>query len=920
MATNTWQNGGVDNNWSTAGNWDLGHKPAATEDVVMAAALDCVVNEATAALNSFDQTGYANVLSGAGNITVTVASGTSACTFDNGASHTWSGTLLLNPAAGATINLTVDGMTTCGGITIAGTTTGAVYMLDNTSLATTKIVTLTTGTLHTDGAADVSGLTHSWGNFVSASGTRTLNLGNSNIGIVTGLWDTRTGTGMTLTCGGSTITFTGGSGTIYPGQPLTYNDVVWTTTGYGSIGFANNAVFNNLTINGPASQGFYFYMGNPIIINGSLSLNGNSEANRLFIYGASSSGYRMWGVSKTWTLGGAATCRTATTQYVDFSDAELAGGAADERDLSAITGGSGDAGGNSGITFTNSTDQHWVNADGGNWSTAANWTSRIPLPQDNCIFDLAFNSGKSVVADMPRIGHDMDWSGVTYTGTKPYFAITNQIVEIGGSVTLHANMSSNVSKHVFMVGRDVCNFTNAGRGFGNYSGQTFVVAMVGGTLHLEDNFICHSYSGMAHYCGTIDAATHNVDVLISYYNSSYFHAAVRQLDMGDGTWTLEGTGNSYPWIISDTTGYTLNCGKSTIDANWGPGLNRAWRGGGLTYYNVNYKLPGNDTYYCRWYNSDTFNTLSFTSYGRILFDIGTTITANKFVINGTETNLIRLHNWDKNSPGGMVKIGGGTIQCEHLNIEGINVSPANTWYYGNHSMGGEMGLLFNGTSGYVEFPNDATANQISGCTAYSVEAWAMARTGGEGPSGRIWCGAGTCNLLLSSNNMQFSIYHTGGTTTAAVGLTNTAAFTYYTIHHVVGTYNEDADKKIKVYIDGEIQTLATDTAGDDSPSGTIANIIGNTNTDDRTWDGIIYMVRIYRDVALTAANVSTLYAAGVKASDPLGTATSEYMFNEGSGTDLDDNIGGADGTITTAEWCNTGWKSGPMPNFLPLLM
>lgn len=37
MATKTWQNGGVNNNWSTDGNWVEGSKPAVGDDVVMSA-------------------------------------------------------------------------------------------------------------------------------------------------------------------------------------------------------------------------------------------------------------------------------------------------------------------------------------------------------------------------------------------------------------------------------------------------------------------------------------------------------------------------------------------------------------------------------------------------------------------------------------------------------------------------------------------------------------------------------------------------------------------------------------------------------------------------------------------------------------------------------------------------------------------
>src|SRR4030042_1841202 len=144
MATKTF--GAVAGNWSDDTKWEEGSKPAATDDVVFdSGSANCVVNEATAALNSFDCTGYTGTLSGTYDITVTVASGTSTVLFA-GTSPTWSGILNLNPAAGTTINLTFGTLTvanTCGGITIAGTTTGIVNMLDDLSIGTTKNGTFT---------------------------------------------------------------------------------------------------------------------------------------------------------------------------------------------------------------------------------------------------------------------------------------------------------------------------------------------------------------------------------------------------------------------------------------------------------------------------------------------------------------------------------------------------------------------------------------------------------------------------------------------------------------------------------------------------------------------------------------------------------------------------------------------------------
>jgi hypothetical protein len=315
--TNTWQVGKTNTNWSSADNWDQGHKPAAGEDVVMAAALDCVVNEATAALNSLDMTGYTGTLSGANNITVTVASGTSVVKFA-GTNPTWSGTLNLNPAAGTTINLTMGSLTTAGtigGITIAGTTTGAVYFLDGVTMGATKVVTLTSGTLHTDGASDNSGLTHSWGLFSSSGAlTRTLTMGTSTIGITgTGsAWDMSTNTNLTVSANTATITLSGTNITTWWGIKTYGGLVAFTGSGAATIKGGGDDYFNNLTRTGTNAKTDSFIddkAGN-LIVTGTLAINGNSPTNRLLVYAGT------FGTSKTITT----TSATVSVDNVDFRD------------------------------------------------------------------------------------------------------------------------------------------------------------------------------------------------------------------------------------------------------------------------------------------------------------------------------------------------------------------------------------------------------------------------------------------------------------------------------------------------------------------------------------------------------------------------------------------------------------------------
>lgn len=136
------------------------------------------------------------------------------------------------------------------------------------------------------------------------------------------------------------------------------------------------------------------------------------EVRLLNIFGTNSTNYRAlfsshFGTPRTITCNG-----TVTASNVDFRDIVGAGTA--NWDLSAITGGSGDCGGNSGITFTPAQTQYFKHTLGAvNWSDVTKWFSnyertiqgRVPLPQDDAIFDEnSFTGASTLNVNVPRIG------------------------------------------------------------------------------------------------------------------------------------------------------------------------------------------------------------------------------------------------------------------------------------------------------------------------------------------------------------------------------------------------------------------------------------------------------------------------------------------------------------------------------------
>lgn len=139
----------------------------------------------------------------------------------------------------------------------------------------------------------------------------------------------------------------------------------------------------------------------------------------------------------------------------DFKD--ITGAGAGSWDLSAITGGSGDCGGNTNITFTTADDWYW-HVDSGSVSDYTKWytetngggsqmgSTRTPLPQDTLHFDSSsFDSGsRTITQNMPRIG------GVTFSGVSTSQAFSLSVATyIYGSLILASGITVSNNQIVF---------------------------------------------------------------------------------------------------------------------------------------------------------------------------------------------------------------------------------------------------------------------------------------------------------------------------------------------------------------------------------------------------------------------------------------------------------------------------------------
>jgi hypothetical protein len=380
MANRYWRGGAGTWNTTTTTNWSTSSGGAGGASVPTAA--DAVF---------FDQAGtYTVTCTGALTcLDITVSAGT--VTFATGTTPTFAISGSMSLVAGTV-------WTATGTITFNATTTGKTISASGVSFAigvASSIIfngvgggwTLSTG-LTTTGSITFTNGTFSTGNFAvsalrysnSGTGTNSVSLGSSAVAVTTNNsgWNFATTTGLTFNAGTSTITLSN-SGPDFLGGGLTYYNVTFSTINLGAALTGVNT-FNNLTVTGGGSLTLFANLSISAAqtISGTFTVTGTSQPIRLFIYSS------VFGTTRTIT-----TAAVSLTN-VDFRDIVTAGAAG------TWTGTSiGNAGGNTGITFTTAKTVYWNLAGSQNWRdtgwcTASGGTPAVanyPIPQDTAVID-----------------------------------------------------------------------------------------------------------------------------------------------------------------------------------------------------------------------------------------------------------------------------------------------------------------------------------------------------------------------------------------------------------------------------------------------------------------------------------------------------------------------------------------------------
>jgi hypothetical protein len=505
---------------------------------------------------------------------------------------------------------------------------------------------------HTKGILDTNDQTiNCKGFFTTGSNARELILGNSTINISNTGYFQYTGSNLTLGEGTSSIITDGTSGTCkFYGNGETYYDVQLinvhslSTTDNSLISGANT--FTTLSISGDASTGYTTNIDANQIITGTLTIAGDSAVNRLLI--------RSDTIGTARTL----TAATVTVSNADFQDITGAGTAS--WNLSAITGKSGDCGGNSGITFTTADNMYWSKNNGA-WTDPANWflatnggggAGRVPLPQDTAIFDAnSFDdTGKIVtIVDNYRVG-DIDASGATFA---PTFGSGDFNVLVYGSITWGA-MDIHASIDWFFYSRYSETLTSASKTFPDITIGSTSGDGISGTLTLQDALTSSGIVTLNR--GTLDFNDQNVTM--ATFDSST-NTYTRTLSMGDGEITVNSTAAVNKWNIA-TGSFTLNKDNSTLILTNSGTNAQSITGGGKTYDGLTIKGAG--VYTLTFNDANTWNTMLIDRSEAAKTIAGNVIqTVTNLTIPVSGTTQVTITNVDFVKSSGTVALGYVTI-------------------------------------------------------------------------------------------------------------------------------------------------------------------------------------------------------------------------------------------------------------------
>jgi len=421
---------------------------------------------------------------------------------------------------------------------------GTWDLQDALTIGSTRTLSLTNGTLTTNGYAVTTGLFAS-----SNTNARTLNLGASTFTVTsTGTpWDITTSTNMTLNSGTSTVTTSGNTAQLtFSGGGLTYYNVTFGATYYNTTLSGINT-FNNLTLASPASVGHrsLVFSANQTI-NGTLTVAGSAANSRPELVGA--------------FTGTTLTAASVSLLNADFC-AIIAAGASSPWSGTRL----GNGGNNTNITFATPKTVYWNQPAGGNWADTAWATSsggavninNFPLGQDTAILD---NTGVSASSNI-TINYDFLLPSLS-AGSLTNL-LTLQWSLFAGSAIFYGNITLSSSMTLALV-NGATGFSPLSNGSITSAGVAFPMSFTfsssGNVMTLNDAFTSTANT-VTLESGTINLNGKTLSCVV--FDGTTTDLAVRSIAFNSGQINVTGF-NSTVWAWENLTNFSYT-GTPTVN-------------------------------------------------------------------------------------------------------------------------------------------------------------------------------------------------------------------------------------------------------------------------------------------------------------------------------------------------------------------
>jgi Concanavalin A-like lectin/glucanases superfamily/Secretion system C-terminal sorting domain len=277
-----------------------------------------------------------------------------------------------------------------------------------------------------------------------------------------------------------------------------------------------------------------------------------------------------------------------------------------------------------------------------------------------------------------------------------------------------------------------------------------------------------------------------------------------------------------------------------------------------------------------------------------VFGSGSEVGTNAFVVYVGSGNTVTVTNLP----------GGNYITAEVYELNGLTdpvydtSSPAESTFATtapSYSTKPDSALYFNGSSSYVDIQNSASATQFNLQGSFTIEGWF--KTDGSFGS-QSWIPIMTKGnnawRIQRYNQTDHLDFGTSGLSEQDLqGLTSVDDSKW----HFVAAVYDPADSTKYLYVDGNVDAVATSVTGTLSTDGDDVAIGNNLGATNGYFNGDVDEVRIYNTARTETQIRSDMFSTMTGVQNGL---VSYWQFSEGGGTSTADSVSGFNGTLVNS--------------------